>query len=281
MFFDPSQKSPQSRRVPASPETSGRGDTVPVVHIVGAGPGDPELLTRKAWRLLQQAEVIVHDRLVSPAVLELAHPAARRIDVGKRPGGGGYRQEEINALLCHLAGQRRRVVRLKGGDPFVFGRGGEELAALRARGFAAEVVPGITAATAAAADAGIPLTHRGTATAVTLVTGHGESGDPDLDWARLASPQHTIALYMAVRRAPEVAARLMAEGLDADTPVAVVERASSPEQRCLHGTLGGLAALVREQRVRAPALIIIGAVADQAEAAAMAAPWAALAETRS
>jgi len=241
------------------------------VHIVGAGPGDPELLTRKAWRLLRQAEVIVHDRLVGAEVLALADPTARLIDVGKRPGGKGYRQSEINALLCHLAGQGRRVLRLKGGDPFVFGRGGEELEALRKRGIAVEVVPGITAATAAAANVGIPLTHRGTATAVTLVTGHGEAGEPDLDWSRLASPRHTLALYMAVRRAPAVAARLIDEGLAPGTAVAVIERASTPQQRTLRATLDGLAALIRDHGVRAPALIIVGEVAALAADDALAA----------
>jgi uroporphyrin-III C-methyltransferase len=248
--------------IPDTGATSPLSEARGIVHIVGAGPGDPELLTVKALCLLQQADVIVHDRLVSSDILDLVPAAARRIDVGKQPNHHRYKQGEINALLVDFARSGARIVRLKGGDPFIFGRGGEELDYLRRHGVAAEVVPGITAATAAAASIGIPLTHRGTATAVTLVTGHGADGLPDLDFAALASGGQTLAIYMGVRNAGAIAAGLIDGGLDAATPVAVIENATTPQQRQVTGHLAGLEHLLREHRITAPSLLIVGEVVD-------------------
>lgn len=242
-----------------------------IVHIVGAGPGDPDLLTMRAYRLLRQADVVVHDRLVSADVLELVRPGARLIDVGKQPNHHRYKQSEINALLVDLGRRYQRVVRLKGGDPFIFGRGGEELAHLRAHGVMAEVVSGITAATAAAASAGIPLTHRGTATAVTLVTGHGADGLPDLDFAALAAANQTLAIYMGVRNAGVIAARLIDGGLDPATPVAVIENATTPQQRQVTGRLDDLRNLLQRHAITAPSLLIVGQVVDAVSPAAIAA----------
>ncbi len=239
----------------AHPSASSRG----AVLIVGAGPGSADLLTLRALDRLRAAEVVVHDRLVDEAVLALAAAAARRICVGKAPGRHLWRQEDINALLLRLArDEGRRVVRLKGGDPMIFGRGGEEVAYLRRAGVRVEIVPGVTAAVAAAAAAGIPLTHRAAASSITFVTGHGRAGLPDLDWAALARLGGTLAVYMGVANAGELARRLMAHGLAGATPVAVVEKASHPGQRVVEGELRGLGKLIRDCRIAAPALILIG-----------------------
>jgi uroporphyrin-III C-methyltransferase/precorrin-2 dehydrogenase/sirohydrochlorin ferrochelatase len=239
------------------------------VAIVGAGPGDPDLLTLKALAALQAADVVVYDRLVGPEVLDRARRDAERIHVGKAKGDHSAEQDEINALLLDHARAGKRVVRLKGGDPLVFGRGGEEAEYLRAHGIAVELVPGITAATAAAAASGIPLTHRGLAQAVTFVTGHGADGEPDVDWAALAVSNHTLAIYMGLTTAGRVAERLMAGGRAPGTPVAVVSRASLPDQRIEIGRLGDLERLVRERAVEGPALIVIGEVVALADAAAL------------
>jgi uroporphyrin-III C-methyltransferase len=238
------------------------------VWLVGAGPGDPELLTVKALRLLQSADVVVHDRLTPPELLTLARPSARLIDVGKRKSRHTLPQDDINALLVALARQGLKVVRLKGGDPFVFGRGGEELLALREAGVEAEVVPGVTSALAAAAGAGVPLTHRGLAQAVTFVTGHaavkdGEAGEPDLDWPVLSRPNHTLVVYMGVTTAAMLAARLIAAGRDASTPVLIVENASRADERRV---LTRLAELPKAAAgLDGPALLVIGEVAALAE----------------
>jgi uroporphyrin-III C-methyltransferase len=227
------------------------------VHLVGAGPGDPDLLTLKAARLLQQAGVVVHDALVDPAVLSLLSPAAERIDVGKRPGRP-VPQEMITTLLVELARHHRCVVRLKGGDPYVFGRGGEEALGLLAAGVPFEVVPGVTSAVAAPALAGVPVTHRGLAAAVTVVTGHRRPGDEEAtDWDALARVGGTIVVLMGVAERAAIAARLMAGGRAADTPVAVVERAGTASQRVRRGDLAGLGSMP----VSAPATIVIGPVA--------------------
>ncbi len=248
------------------------------VAIVGAGPGDPDLLTLKAAAALQDADVVIYDRLVGPEVLDRARRDAERIHVGKAKGDHTADQDQINALLLAQARAGKRVVRLKGGDPFVFGRGGEEAAFLRRHGIAVELVPGITAATAAAASAGIPLTHRGLASAVTFVTGHGAtggpggpggSGEPDVDWAALAGAKHTLALYMGLTNAGRVAELLVCHGRAPSTPVAVVSRASLPDQRIEIGRLGELDRLVRERAIQGPALIVIGEVAGLADAAAL------------
>ena len=235
-----------------------------VVWLVGAGPGDPELLTLKALRLLQGADVVLHDRLTPQPILDLARPGARLIDVGKRKSRHTLPQEGINQLLVGLAREGLIVVRLKGGDPFMFGRGGEELLALRAAGIEAYVVPGVTAALAAAADAGAPLTHRGLAQAVTFVTGHAASGaEPELDWAALAKTNHTVAIYMGLSTAGLIAAQLIAAGRAASTPVAVVESASLPNERRLVTTLSELAGAVAA--LDGPALMIVGEVAALAQ----------------
>lgn len=238
-----------------------------VVWLVGAGPGDPDLLTIKALRLLQGADVVVHDRLTPQPILDLAGAGARLIDVGKRKSRHTLPQDGINQLLVGLAREGLKVVRLKGGDPFMFGRGGEELLALREAGIEAHVVPGVTAALAAAADAGAPLTHRGLAQAVTFVTGHAASGsEPDLDWTGLAKANHTVAIYMGLSTAPAIAARLIAAGRAPSTPVAVVESASLPDERRLVTTLAELGAAVAE--LDGPALLIVGEVASLADTGA-------------
>src|SRR5437868_5651309 len=197
------------------------------VWLVGAGPGDPELLTVKALKALQRADVVIHDGLVSDEILDLAPAAARRISVAKRKSRHSYAQDEINRMLVAFAREGLSVVRLKGGDPFIFGRGGEELQACRAAGVETHVVPGVTAALAAGASAGAPLTHRGSAQAVTFVTGHAaKGGEPDLDWAALATPNHTVVVYMGLSMAAPIAARLMAAGRDPATPALIVENAS-------------------------------------------------------
>jgi len=239
------------------------------VWLVGAGPGDPELLTLKAARVLAGAEVVVHDRLVPQAVLDLAPATARRIYVGKRKSRHSAPQDDINVLLVALALEGLKVVRLKGGDPFVFGRGGEEMLACRDAGVPCEVVPGVSAALAAAAAAGAPLTHRGLAQAVTLVTGHaapagGEAwSEPDLDWPVLARPNHTVVVYMGVSTAPALAQRLTAAGRAPQTPALIVENASRPDERRLLTTLAGLPEAAAG--VAGPAVLIIGEVAALAD----------------
>ena len=239
-----------------------------VVWLVGAGPGDPDLLTVKALRLLQGADVVVHDRLTPQPILALAGAGARLIDVGKRKSRHTLPQDGINQLLVGLARDGLNVVRLKGGDPFMFGRGGEELLALREAGIEAHVAPGVTAALAAAADAGVPLTHRGLAQAVTFVTGHAASGaEPDLDWTALAKANHTVAIYMGLSTAPAIAARLIAAGRAPSTPVAVVESASLPDERRRVTTLAELGAAVAD--LDGPALLIVGEVASLADTGAV------------
>jgi uroporphyrin-III C-methyltransferase / precorrin-2 dehydrogenase / sirohydrochlorin ferrochelatase len=232
------------------------------VALVGAGPGDPGLLTLRALRVLNEADVILHDRLVSDEVLQLARRDAERIEVGKRADGRGTGQDTINALLVEHARAGRRVVRLKGGDPFVFGRGGEELEALRAADIAYEVVPGITAATACAAYAGIPLTHREHAQSLRLVTAHAKDSLDTLDWPALAQERQTLAVYMGVAMLDTLRDRLLAHGRAADTPFALVENGSRPEQRVITGTLANLPDTARLHHVRPPALLILGEVAS-------------------
>jgi len=238
------------------------------VHIVGAGPGDPDLLTLRAFRLLQEADVIVHDRLIGPEILDLARRDAERIYVGKAKARHSRPQDEINALLVRLARAGRTVVRLKGGDPFIFGRGGEELAALEAAGVKAEVVPGITAAAGCAAAAGIALTHRDHASGVTFVTGHGRDGEPDCDWAALARSRHTLVIYMGTSSAAATARRLIQHGMAATTPVAAIENGTRAEQRVVRGELGGLGALVAEHGISGPTVIVFDAVASAPAAGA-------------
>ncbi|MEQ8750254.1 MAG: uroporphyrinogen-III C-methyltransferase [Amphiplicatus sp.] len=241
-----------------------------VVHIVGAGPGDPELLTLKAHRLLQEADVILYDRLVSEEILSLARRDAERLYVGKAKSNHAVPQEEIEQRLIALAKAGKRVVRLKGGDPFVFGRGGEELDALKEAGVPAFVTPGITAATGCAASAGMALSHRDHSQAVTFVTGHAKGeGEPDLDWNALAALGHTLVVYMGVGKAGLIAGNLLSAGAAAMTPVAVIENGTRPDQRVLKSILGDLGALVEREAVKGPAILVIGAVAALAEASAL------------
>ena len=236
-----------------------------VVWLVGAGPGDPDLLTVKALRLLQSADVVVHDRLTPQPILDLAGPKARLIDVGKRKSNHTLPQDDINQLLVALAREGLTVVRLKGGDPFLFGRGGEELQVLRAAGVEAHVVPGVTAALAAAAGAGVALTHRGLAQAAVFVTGHAaKGGEPDLDWAALAKSNQTVVVYMGLSTAAGIAARLIDAGRSVSTPVLVVENASLADERRIVSTLGRLGD--DTQGLEGPALLIIGEVAALADA---------------
>ncbi len=238
------------------------------VALVGAGPGDPGLLTLNALRALQAADVILHDQLVTGEVLDLARRDALRVAVGKQAGGHTTPQSRINALMVEHARAGRVVVRLKGGDPFMFGRGGEELEYLRAHDVPYEVVPGITAATACAAYAGIPLTHRDHAQSVRFITAHCRDSLDTLDWPCLARERQTLAVYMGVATAPELQRKLVAHGRAATTPVAVVENGSRPTQRVVSGTLGELAALMVRHQVRSPALLVIGEVAALADSLA-------------
>ncbi|WP_409418317.1 uroporphyrinogen-III C-methyltransferase [Phenylobacterium sp.] len=227
------------------------------VWLVGAGPGDPELLTIKALKALQGAEVVVHDGLVTGEILDLAPASARRISVAKRKSRHSYAQSEINRMLVAFAQEGLKVVRLKGGDPFIFGRGGEELEACREAGVECHVVPGVTAALAASANAGAPLTHRGSAQAVTFVTGHAASGgEPDLDWESLAKANQTVVIYMGVSTAAGVAARLIGAGRQGSTPALIVENASRPDERRIVTTLAGLPQAAGQ--VAGPALLIVG-----------------------
>jgi uroporphyrin-III C-methyltransferase/precorrin-2 dehydrogenase/sirohydrochlorin ferrochelatase len=229
-----------------------------LVSLVGAGPGDPDLLTLRAVDRLQHADVVVHDRLAGERVLEYAGTDAERIDVGKRPGGLGASQDEINALLIELGGQGKRVVRLKGGDPFVFGRGGEEALALAKAGVAFEVVPGVSSALAAPAAAGIPVTHRGLSASVTVINGH----DVDQhDWDVLSRAGGTLVLLMAVERLDDIAARLLESGKPATEPTALIEWATTPRQRIILAPLRHLVATARAEGVQAPAVLVVGPTA--------------------
>jgi uroporphyrin-III C-methyltransferase len=231
-----------------------------IVHLVGAGPGDPDLLTLRAARLMREAEVVVYDYLVSDAILEFLNPRAERIYAGKQQGCHALSQDEINALLVALARRGKRVLRLKGGDPFVFGRGGEEAEFCAQHGVRFEVVPGVTSASGAASYAGIPLTHRDHARAVVFATGHLKCGSSDLDWSMLARPRQTVVIYMGVTRLAEICGELVAHGLDPATPAAVIERATTPKQRVVTGTVATLPAIAKANGVKPPALIVIGEV---------------------
>ncbi len=230
------------------------------VFLVGAGPGDPDLLTVKAARLLRDADVVVIDHLVSPQVLALIGPQAERIHAGKQRNHHTLKQHEINALLVSLAQQGRQVVRLKGGDPFVFGRGGEEMQELVAAGIDFEVVPGITAACGVSAYAGIPLTHRDFAQCCTFVTGHLKDGSAELDWAGLARPRQTVVIYMGLTALGQICEKLIEHGLPPDHPAAVVQRGTTSAQRVVTGTLADLARRVEAAGLESPALTIVGEV---------------------
>jgi uroporphyrin-III C-methyltransferase len=230
------------------------------VYLVGAGPGDPELLTLRAARLLAQADVVVYDHLVSPEVLELASVHAELVYAGKQAGRHSMPQDEINALLVRRARAGAQVVRLKGGDPFVFGRGGEELQALAAAGITFEVVPGITAACGVSSYAGIPLTHRDHAQCCLFVTGRLKDGSCDLDWAALARTRQTVVIYMGLSALPLICSQLVAHGLSGTHPAAVVQQGTTLDQRVVAGTLDDLVERVEAAELQSPCLVIVGDV---------------------
>lgn len=235
----------------------------PLVYLVGAGPGDPELLTRKAERVLKEADAVVYDRLVGDGILELVKRGATRIYVGKASGQHGLKQAEINDLLVRLARPGRLVVRLKGGDPFIFGRGCEEAIHLADHGIPFEVVPGITAASGCAAAAGIPLTHRGLATGVRFVTGHCcTAGEPALDWRSLADPNTTLVIYMGLANLVLIRDRLIANGLSGETPAAAIENGTRAGERLVRAALRDLPERLAEAGLRAPVLVVVGRVVE-------------------
>ncbi|GAB1072814.1 MAG: uroporphyrinogen-III C-methyltransferase [Shewanella algae] len=235
------------------------------VYLLGAGPGDPELLTVKAWHLLQRADVVLFDALVSPEILALIPEGAERIAVGKRAGEHSASQSEINRLLLTKAFTRQTVVRLKGGDPFIFGRGGEELQTLAQAGVAFEVVPGITAASGTAAYAGIPLTHRDFAQGVSFITGHCQLQNRPMDWQGYANLANTLVVYMGILNAGLIQQQLIAHGRSPQTPVAIVSKATTRQQQLVIGTLEQLQTLAQDPRVVMPALMIIGEVVALAD----------------
>jgi uroporphyrinogen III methyltransferase / synthase len=238
-----------------------------LVYLVGAGPGDPGLMTRRALELIAEADAILYDRLIPRGALDGARPDSDLRYVGKQPGGHSMEQAEINALLVELASQGKTVVRLKGGDPFVFGRGGEEALALREAGIDFGVVPGVTAGVAAAAYAGIPVTHRGRSTGVALITGHEDPDkqESELDWRALAAFPGTLVFYMGVRQLEQIASSLITAGRPASQSAALVERGTLPDQRTVTGTLATIAELASREQVKAPAIAIVGAVAGLAD----------------
>lgn len=230
------------------------------VALIGAGPGDPELLTFKALRLLQAADVVLYDRLVNPLIVDMARRDAEKIYVGKACSFHSVPQDEINALLIQYAKSGKKVVRLKGGDPFIFGRGGEEIEGLAAENIAFQVVPGITAASGCASYAGIPLTHRDYAQSVRFVTGHLKDNSCDLNWAELTHPDQTLVFYMGLTGLSQICQRLMENGRASTTPIALVQKGTLPEQRVFTGTLADLPTRIAKEEVHAPTLIIVGEV---------------------
>jgi uroporphyrin-III C-methyltransferase/precorrin-2 dehydrogenase/sirohydrochlorin ferrochelatase len=235
------------------------------VYLVGAGPGDPELLTLKALRLMQQADVVIYDRLVSPAIMELCRRDATKIYVGKARSNHAVPQEGINALLVEYASKGQRVCRLKGGDPFIFGRGGEEIQELFAAGVPFQVVPGITAASGCSAYAGIPLTHRDYAQSVRFLTGHLKEGSPELPWDELVYQNQTLVLYMGLVGLEKICEKLIEHGQRPDMPVALISKGTTPEQKVVVGTLADIASKVEENHIQAPTLTIIGDVVSLRE----------------
>jgi uroporphyrin-III C-methyltransferase/precorrin-2 dehydrogenase/sirohydrochlorin ferrochelatase len=273
-FFD----SPVAEKVLAGDEKKAQAEMLPllnrsgeagsrgVVYLVGTGPGDADLLTFRALRLMQQADVVLYDELIGSKILDRVRRDAERIYVGKTKSRHGKPQDDVNALLLREAMAGRRVLRLKGGDPFVFGRGGEEMEFLRRHGIEVVTVPGITAALGGLAYAGIPLTHRDHASSVTFVTGHTRKDSDAIDWEALARPDRTLVVYMGLSNAGEIAARLMRAGFASGTPVAIVQNGTRADQRVTTGVLAGLGKLVEQHAGQGPALLVIGSVATLADA---------------
>lgn len=235
------------------------------VYLVGGGPGDPDLISFRALRLMQQADVVVYDRLVAKPILEMTRRDAERIYVGKERDHHAMRQEEINQLLADLAKQGKRVVRLKGGDPFIFGRGGEEIDTLSSQGVPFQVVPAVTAASGCAAYAGIPLTHRDYAQSVTFVTGHLKDGSMNLNWPQLAQPQQTVVFYMGLLGLPVIIKELTAHGVSPDMPIALVQQGTTENQKVFTGTLSNIEEIVEREKPKPPTLIIVGRVVELQE----------------
>ncbi|MGY6275351.1 siroheme synthase CysG [Methylomonas sp. MgM2] len=230
------------------------------VYLIGAGPGDPDLLTFRALRLLQQADIVVYDRLVSPGILEMARRDAEKIYVGKQRSNHSLAQESINELLANLALAGKRVARLKGGDPFIFGRGGEEIETLLQQGISFQVVPGITAASGCASYAGIPLTHRDHAQSCTFVTGHLKDGSINLNWKQLAIPNQTIVIYMGLVGLENICQALIDHGLPSDYPIAIIQQGTTPNQKVITGTLSNMPQQAHQAGIKPPTLIIVGTV---------------------
>lgn len=251
---------PAPVRYRKNPVTENPNSSEGEVALVGAGPGDPELLTLKAWRLIQSAEVVLYDRLVSPEILSLIPESAERIHVGKQRANHTLPQEQINNRLVELARKGYKVVRLKGGDPFIFGRGGEEIETLASAGVRFQVVPGITAASGCAAYAGIPLTHRDHAQSVRFVTGHLKNDTCDLPWKDFVQNNQTLVFYMGLVGLPVICRQLVAHGMSPDMPVALVSRGTTPQQQVVTGNLCNIVERVEENAVPAPTLVIIGNV---------------------
>ncbi|MDZ7750836.1 MAG: siroheme synthase CysG [Gammaproteobacteria bacterium] len=260
MFFAGQEKEARAALEKKLEESRDEPERVGEVYLVGGGPGDPDLLTFRALRLMQQADVVVYDRLVAKAVLDLTRRDADRIYVGKERDNHAMPQEEINKLLARLAKEGKRVVRLKGGDPFIFGRGGEEIDTLAAEGVPFQVVPGITAASGCAAYAGIPLTHRDFAQSCVFVTGHLKDGTINLNWPALAQPQQTVVFYMGLKGLEDICAKLMEHGMPPDMPAALVQQGTTQRQQTLIGTLSSLPGMIAVRKPKAPTLFIVGEV---------------------
>ena len=267
-LFTPWADTPTGRRLTAwwRPRRDARRGAGGEVFLVGAGPGDPELITVRGMRVLQQADVVIYDRLVAPALLDYCAAGTRKLYVGKQCGRHSVPQQDINALLVSEAQAGRTVVRLKGGDPFIFGRGGEEMAELREAGVRVSVVPGITAAAGCAASTGIPLTHRDHAASVCLVTAHRRDGAPALDWAALAAdPHRTLVCYMGLSELAEISLQLTHHGLAPETPVALVSEGTTAHQRALRCTLATMANTAARAQLPSPCLVMIGDVVTLAD----------------